>query len=174
MPSPSDPLPRPTASLADRLRPVLPADSAPARPRRSGWDSWPARLLRWLAFLPLGLGLVFLLEFGLLLLNIWLFGDSLKELLVIGVFLGGLGFVLPIACGITYGAVILAARRVCPGPRVGAVLFAVAYLFFAGSGLLALVETTLPVAPVLVILGTKLVLGITVLIGVVHAYQNPA
>ena len=176
---PSSPSPfRPSDSLADRLQPVVsgesPASPTTARPRRSAWESWPAKILRWLVFLPLGLFLVYLLEFGLLFLNLWLFGDSLKELLVIGIFLGGLGFVLPIACALTYGAVLLATRMVCPGPRVGAVLFAIAYLFLAGSGLLALPEADLPLAPVLVVLGTKLVLGITVLVGVVHAYRDLA
>lgn len=83
-------------------------------------------ILRWLIYIPIGLTLHGLVFFGVMWFNLWLFADSGKFFIIVGLLLGCLFALLPMVyflCVLCWMAV----TWICPNPRIGIIIYATLY-----------------------------------------------
>ena len=95
----------------------------------SFWDTILGRIIRWVAYIPVAIILLGLIEFLTALFLVWLFDGDMRMFVILGIFFGGLIIMLWPSVMAFYGVIILANGMICPTPRVGVIIFATLYFF---------------------------------------------
>lgn len=136
------------------------------------WDTLIGKGIRWIAFLPVAAVLLFLIEIVAALFFVWLFGGSMRMFVVIGILLGGLFMILPLAAMAYYGVVILATQMICPAPRVGSIIFATLYVLGSIQPFITVIASDWDAASKVTVVLLKIVFFFAALGAVSQAYSE--
>ncbi len=94
----------------------------------STWNSLPVKILRYVAYIPISVFLLFILEVLFISFAMWLYRGSLREFIILSLLFG-----LPMLAFLSflYGSAYKGLMYLCPTPKVGSIIFSVIYILFS-------------------------------------------
>ena len=140
--------------------------------KRGFWQSVGGQILRWIFFLPVGLTLAGLIEFGVILGTVWLFGANVKFFIIVGILFGGLFTVLPIIAMLYYFSIMLACKLIAPRPKIGTIIFATLFVLYGIRSFATLFTSGMGSGVIVPSVIWKVIFLITAIVAFVQSYNE--
>jgi hypothetical protein len=137
------------------------------------WNSILGKIIRWVAYIPIGSILLGLVEYLSALFLVWLFAGDMRMFVIVGILFGGIFMVWPLIMAY-YGIVVLANTVICPVPRVGAIIFGTIYGLGSIGPVISIFTSDFAAATIVTLTLLKIVFLVTAFSGIAASYYAPA